>query len=191
MLGFVLIFFMFVGLTVVATLTFASTLMQNRPPINERNARVEAVRSGMRMAIQFQRDYGVGDCFQDTQSFTFNAGKPEEATANGPMLDRTGRGVEQQLLPRGWRRLCTRVHDARRVVPLDLGFGKPGEPAMKVIEGNVFVGGGDVEQCAAAADGQRASTCSSATRPAGRRARSSAPGSTGPRYENGVSPVDM
>ncbi len=42
-LGFVLIFFMFVGLTVVATLSFASTLMRNRPPINERNARVEAV----------------------------------------------------------------------------------------------------------------------------------------------------
>ena len=81
-LAFVLIFFVFVGLTVTATLTFASVLMRNRPPINERNARVEAVRSGMRMAIQFQRDHGVGDCFQVSQSFTFNVGTTEEATAN-------------------------------------------------------------------------------------------------------------
>ena len=130
-LGFVLIFFMFVGLTVVATLSFASTLMRNRPPINERNARVEAVRSGMRMAIRSERDHGVGDCFQDTQTFTFNAGKPEEATATvtcsiGPVEE-----LSNNYFRAGRRRLRARHHDARRVTSLDLGLRRPGEPAAQ------------------------------------------------------------
>ncbi len=142
-LGFVLIFFMFVGLTVVATLSFASTLMRNRPPINERNARVEAVRSGMRMAIQFQRDHGVGDCFQDTQTFTFNAGKPEEATATvtcsiGPVEE-----LSNNYFREGGDAfaLVTTMRDGSH--PSISGSEDLANQPLKVIEGNVFVGGGD------------------------------------------------
>jgi hypothetical protein len=142
-LGFVLIFFMFVGLTVVATLSFASTLMRNRPPINERNARVEAVRSGMRMAIQFQRDHGVADCFQDTQTFTFNAGKPEEATATV----QCSIGPVEELSNNYFREggdafaLVTTMRDGSS--PSITGSTNLTSRPLKVIEGNVFVGGGN------------------------------------------------
>ncbi len=143
-LGFVLIFFMFVGVTVVATLTFASTLMRNRPPVNERNARVEAVRSGMRMAIQFQRDHGVGECFQESQSFTFNAGTPEEATASvtcsiGPVEE-----LSNNYFREGGDAyaLVTTIRDGS--LPPVSGSSNLASQPLKVIEGNVFIGGGDV-----------------------------------------------
>ncbi|BAN00575.1 hypothetical protein YM304_02610 [Ilumatobacter coccineus YM16-304] len=143
-LAFVLIFFVFAGLTVVATLTFAQTLMQNRPPINERNARVEAVRSAMRMAIQFQRDHGVGDCFQNSQTFTFNAGTPEEVDAQvdctiGPVED-----LDNNYFREGGDAfaLITTLSDGSfaPVTGSALGIASPN----KLISGNAFYAGGDV-----------------------------------------------
>ena len=187
-LGFVLIFFMFVGLTVVATLSFASTLMRNRPPINERNARVEAVRSGMRMAIQFQRDHGVGDCFQDTQTFTFNAGRPEEATATvtcsiGPVEE-----LSNNYFREGGDAfaLVTTMRDGS--YPSISGSEDLANRPLKVIEGNVFVGGGDFN---AAPTPPRATGADVLVGNETGGAPSAILGTrlTGPRYDNGVGPV--
>ena len=187
-LGFVLIFFVFVGLTVVATLSFASTLMRNRPPINERNARVEAVRSGMRMAIQFQRDHGVGDCFQDTQTFTFNAGKPEEAAATvtcsiGPVEE-----LSNNYFREGGDAfaLVTTMRDGS--LPSISGSEDPARQPLKVIEGNVFVGGGDVNSAPVPPRATGVDVLVG-------NETGGTPGMivgtrlTGPRYANGVGPV--
>ena len=146
-LSFVLIFFSVIGIVLVASLTFTSTVLQNRPPIHERNARVEAVRSAMRMAIQFQRDRGVGDCFQNTSTYTFNAGTPEEVDAT---VNCSIGAVED--LPNNYFReggdafaLVTTNRDPA-VAPVSgasLPLAGPVEP-YKLIEGNVFLAGGDM-----------------------------------------------
>lgn len=143
-LAFVLIFFVFTGFTVVASLTFASTLMQNRPPINERNARVEAVRSAMRMAIQFQRDHGVGDCFQNTQTFTFNAGSPEEVDAQVDCSIGPVESLDNNYFREGGDSfaLITTLQDSTYTSVSGASTGATAAP--KLISGNTFLAGGDV-----------------------------------------------
>ncbi len=61
------------SLVVMALLSFASTLFLNRPPLEERSDSLEAVRSGMRMAITMQRSHGPEGCFDHPSgSFRIN-----------------------------------------------------------------------------------------------------------------------
>jgi hypothetical protein len=147
-LGFVLIFFVFVGLTLTATLTFTTTLIQNRSPINERNARVEAVRSAMRMAIQFQRDQGVGGCFNTSQSFTFNEGRPEEVSATVNCAIGAPEDLDNNYFREGGEAFAlittNRSGDGQTIIGAQPDRMASYPAPYKLIEGNVFVSGGDV-----------------------------------------------
>ena len=195
-LGFVLIFFVFVGLTVVATLTFASTLMRNRPPINERNARVEAVRSAMRMAIQFQRDYGVNNCFDDDPDFialpdpfVFNEGTPEEVTTTVNCATPPPEQLQSNYFREGGDAfaLITTMRDDS--FPSISGSKDIASKPTKLIEGNVFIAGGDftVVDTPPRENGDDILIGNQTGGVAGRLLTTRL---TGPRYSNGVTLVD-
>lgn len=60
------------GVIVGALLTYAAGVLRAAPVIERRSARVEAVKSAVRMAITQQRATGPVDCFAAGSSYTFN-----------------------------------------------------------------------------------------------------------------------
>jgi len=60
------------SLSVVALLTFATTLFTNRPPIEVRDQTFWTAKSAMGMAMTLQRENGPDGCYQATDSFTLN-----------------------------------------------------------------------------------------------------------------------
>ncbi len=60
------------SLSVVALLTFATTLFTNRPPIEVRDRTFWTAKSAMSMAMTLQREYGPDGCYQSTDAFALN-----------------------------------------------------------------------------------------------------------------------
>ncbi len=60
------------SLSVVALLTFATTLFTNRPPIEVRDRTFWTAKSAMSMAMTLQREHGPDGCYQATDSVTMN-----------------------------------------------------------------------------------------------------------------------
>ncbi|KGA07148.1 MAG: hypothetical protein GM46_9250 [actinobacterium acAcidi] len=56
----------------VGLLTYARVLLDTRPALHEQNAAAEAVKSGTRMAIALQRDFGPSACFAASTNWTLN-----------------------------------------------------------------------------------------------------------------------
>ncbi len=56
----------------VGLLTYASALFDTQPALHEQNAATEAVKSGTRMAIALQRDFGPSACFATSTNWTLN-----------------------------------------------------------------------------------------------------------------------
>ena len=60
------------SLGVLALLTFATTLFNNRPPIEVRDRTFWTAKSAMGMAMTLQREHGPDGCYQSTDSFEMN-----------------------------------------------------------------------------------------------------------------------
>lgn len=56
----------------VGLLTYARVLLDTRPALHEQNAAAEAVKSGTRMAIALQRDFGPSACFAASTNWSLN-----------------------------------------------------------------------------------------------------------------------
>lgn len=129
-----LAFLAITGLTVVAMLTWVSTVIRVRPPLQERTSVSESVRSGIRMAINQQRVHGPDSCYDDSQTTYLNSytvtitcvvdGTPD---LDNPMM-------------RGRYGVITTSNN--RTLPALYGTGT-GE--VKPIEGDVFVNAGQLQ----------------------------------------------
>lgn len=56
----------------IGLLTFTRVLLDTRPALHEQNSAAEAVKSGTRMAITLQRDFGPSACFSASANWSLN-----------------------------------------------------------------------------------------------------------------------
>ncbi|MEI7507055.1 MAG: hypothetical protein WCK23_09590, partial [Actinomycetes bacterium] len=56
----------------IGLLTFTRVLLDTRPALHEQNSAAEAVKSGTRMAITLQRDFGPAACFAPSANWSLN-----------------------------------------------------------------------------------------------------------------------
>jgi hypothetical protein len=56
----------------IGLLTFTRVLLDTRPALHEQNSAAEAVKSGTRMAIALQRDFGPSSCFAASTNWSLN-----------------------------------------------------------------------------------------------------------------------
>jgi len=56
----------------IGLLTFTRVLLDTRPALHEQNSAAEAVKSGTRMAITLQRDFGPSACFAASANWSLN-----------------------------------------------------------------------------------------------------------------------
>jgi len=56
----------------IGLLTFTRVLLDTRPALHEQNSAAEAVKSGTRMAITLQRDFGPSACFAASANWSIN-----------------------------------------------------------------------------------------------------------------------
>ena len=68
----VLILMVVGSIIAIGLLTFTRVLLDTRPALHEQNAAAEAVKSGTRMAITLQRDFGPSSCFAASTNWTLN-----------------------------------------------------------------------------------------------------------------------
>lgn len=119
------------SMVVVGIATFASALMHNRPPLDRRNNAAEAVRSGTRMAITLQREYGPRGCFSSSIGWSLNGSAVTTtcATVGTPYVTGSGR---YGIIATSNRPGDTNIS----------GYGATG--ALKDIDGPVFLNAGKV-----------------------------------------------
>lgn len=79
------------GVIATGLLTYSQAVIRARPALHERIAGAEAVKSGTRMAITLQREFGPSDCFASTARWTI-ADTPVTATCSTLSSYTTGRG---------------------------------------------------------------------------------------------------
>lgn len=79
------------GLIATGLLTYSQAVIRARPALHERIAGAEAVKSGTRMAITLQREFGPSDCFAASASWTI-AGTNVNATCASLSSYTSGRG---------------------------------------------------------------------------------------------------
>ena len=68
----VLILMVIGSVIAVGLLTYTRVLLDTRPALHEQNAAAEAVKSGTRMAITLQRDFGPSGCFATSANWSLN-----------------------------------------------------------------------------------------------------------------------
>lgn len=119
------------SMVVVGIATFASALVHNRPPLDRRNNAAEAVRSGTRMAITLQREYGPRGCFAASVGWSLNGSSVTTtcATVGTPYVTGSGR---YGIIATSNRPGDTNVS----------GYGASG--ALKDIDGPIFLNAGKV-----------------------------------------------
>ena len=120
------------SLVVVALLSFASTLFLNRPPLEERSDSLEAVRSGMRMAITMQRSHGPEGCFEHPAG-TFEINRRSVGVTCQVTAQQNEIGGRFSLIA-----TTNKGNDARS------GSAIAATGSAKNIENDVFVNGGSV-----------------------------------------------
>ncbi|HEY5876488.1 MAG TPA: hypothetical protein VIT64_14375, partial [Ilumatobacteraceae bacterium] len=79
------------GMIVGALLSYATGVLRALPVVESRTARVEAVKSAIRMATTMQRVVGPNKCFAPTSTYTFN-GIAVTVTCTTTQLYETGSG---------------------------------------------------------------------------------------------------
>ena len=79
------------GIIATGLLTYSQAVIRARPALHERIAGAEAVKSGTRMAITLQREFGPSDCFTGSTQWTI-AGADVTATCTSLSNYTTGRG---------------------------------------------------------------------------------------------------
>ena len=79
------------GVIATGLLTYSRAVIRARPALHERIAGAEAVKSGTRMAITLQREFGPTDCFAASTRWTI-AGTAVTATCTSLSNYTTGRG---------------------------------------------------------------------------------------------------
>jgi len=79
------------GMIATGLLAYSQAVIRARPALHERIAGAEAVKSGTRMAITLQREFGPTDCFAPTASWTI-ANTAVTATCTSLSNYTTGRG---------------------------------------------------------------------------------------------------
>jgi len=119
------------SLSVVALLTFATTLFTNRPPIEVRDRTFWSAKSAMSMAMVLQNAHGPDGCYESTDSFTLNGFTANVTCAEGASFA-TGRGRYAVI---------TTGNDATRRQFVGRGVGA----TVKPITGPIFVNGGIVD----------------------------------------------
>ena len=117
------------SLSVVALLTFATTLFINRPPIEERDRTFWTAKSAMSMAMTLQREYGPDGCYPGPYAFSLN-GFTANVTCT-PTANYFGTG-------RGRFAVITTSNDVEATQLTGSGAGA----AIKPIVGDVLVNGG-------------------------------------------------
>ncbi len=79
------------GIIATGLLTYSQAVIRARPALHERVAGAEAVKSGTRIAITLQREFGPSGCFADSVQWTI-ASTPVTATCSTVSSYTTGRG---------------------------------------------------------------------------------------------------
>ncbi|MTA29139.1 MAG: hypothetical protein F2562_09850, partial [Actinobacteria bacterium] len=79
------------GVIATGLLTYSQAVIRARPALHERIAGAEAVKSGTRMAITLQREFGPSDCFARSVRWTI-ADTAVTATCSTMSSYTTGRG---------------------------------------------------------------------------------------------------
>ncbi len=79
------------GMIVGALLTYATGVLRALPVVESRTARIEAVKSAIRMATTMQRVVGPSQCFAPSSNYTFN-GIAVTVTCTTTQLYETGSG---------------------------------------------------------------------------------------------------
>ncbi|MFM8562513.1 MAG: hypothetical protein ACKOCE_01305 [Acidimicrobiia bacterium] len=79
------------GIIATGLLAYSGAVIRARPALHERVAGAEAVKSGTRMAITLQREFGPSGCFADSAQWVI-ASTPVTATCSTVSSYTTGRG---------------------------------------------------------------------------------------------------